>query len=250
MSEQEEQKNTEVDAVSSEQQAEIAVAVDGAVSDEDTLNESVIEITTSEDAEVEEEESALSDEEIARLPYDRKVALVEALLIAHGEPLPAERIKEVSHLPEDDVDNALLTLKERYDHDASGIELLCIAGEFQIRTRSRFGQFVRGLKASAPKRLSQPALETISIIAYRQPIVKSDIEKIRGVDATPTLKTLVERNLIKIVGHQQTVGQPALYGTSDEFLKLFGLRSLEELPTLRDLKELEKDPGETTEAAA
>ena len=104
---------------------------------------------------------------------------------------------------------------------------------------------MRALKASAPKRLSNPALETVSIIAYRQPIVKSDIERIRGVDATPTLKTLIERDLVKIVGHQPSVGQPALYGTTDGFLKLFGLKSLSDLPTLRDLEELQRDPGET-----
>ena len=83
-------------------------------------------------------------------------------------------------------------------------------------------------------------------MAYRQPIVKSDIEKLRGVDATPTLKTLLERNLIRIAGHLPTVGQPALYGTGEEFLKVFGISSLSELPTLRDLKDLE-DPGEVEE---
>jgi segregation and condensation protein B len=95
--------------------------------------------------------------------------------------------------------------------------------------------------------LSAAALETLAIVAYRQPIVRSDVEKIRGVDCTPTIKTLLERGLIKILGHQASVGQPALYGTTEEFLKLFGLNSLSELPTLRDLQELERDPGESEE---
>ena len=95
--------------------------------------------------------------------------------------------------------------------------------------------------------MSGPALETLAVIAYRQPIVRSDMEKIRGVDVTPTLKTLLDRRLIRIVGHQETVGQPALYGTTDDFLKVFGLSSLSQLPTLRDLKELDSDPGEIPE---
>ncbi len=82
-------------------------------------------------------------------------------------------------------------------------------------------------------------METLAIVAYRQPIVRSDVEKIRGVDATPTLKTLIDRGFIKIVGHQETIGQPALYGTTQQFLEVFGLSSLAELPTLRDLQQLE-----------
>ena len=100
------------------------------------------------------------------------------------------------------------------------------------------------MKAGRPRRLSPPALETLAIVAYRQPIVKSDVEKIRGVDATPTLKTLLEKGFVRIVGHRDSVGQPALYGTTEKFLHVFGIRSLSELPTLRDLKELESDPGE------
>ena len=204
----------------------------------------------SEAAEVEDEDPEIQESDVLALPVEVKTAIVEALLIASGEPLSRERIQEASKLPLEEIENVVSLLKARYQDTSHGLELVCVADKYQLRTKARFGQFIRALKASAPRRLSHAALETISIVAYRQPIVKSDVEKIRGVDATPTIKTLLERNLIKIVGHQQSVGQPALYGTTDEFLKLFGLTSLEQLPTLRDLKELERDPGESEQAAA
>ena len=121
-----------------------------------------------------------------------------------------------------------------------------MAGGYQYRTCQRFSEYLRALKAERPRRLTGAALETLAIVAYRQPIVKSDIEKLRGVDAAPTIKTLLDRGLIRIVGHTSTVGQPALYGTTDEFLKVFGMASLSELPSQRDLKEL-NDPGESEE---
>jgi segregation and condensation protein B len=139
-------------------------------------------------------------------------------------------------------------IESRLKAETSGFALVQVAGKYQLRTKPQFADFIRELRASRPRRLSQAALETLSIVAYRQPIVKSDIEKIRGVDVAPTLKTLLDRNIVKIVGRQPTVGQPALYGTTEEFLKLFGLNSLSELPTLRDIKELEREPGEGDDA--
>jgi segregation and condensation protein B len=88
------------------------------------------------------------------------------------------------------------------------------------------------------------------VIAYQQPVVKSEIDKIRGVDVAPTIKTLLERNLVKIIGYQASVGQPALYGTTEDFLKVFGLSSLAALPAMRDLKALAKEPGEALESEA
>ena len=173
-------------------------------------------------------------------------ALIEGLLFAHGEELSLERIAEVSRLPRDRVEGVLRELFDRYQHRDHGVELVQVAGKFQFRTKGDIARFVRELKAAKPRRLSAAALETLAIVAYRQPIVKSDIEQIRGVDVTPTLKTLLERSLIRIVGHQPSVGSPALYGTTEEFLAIFGLNSLSELPTLRDLKELDDEPGENS----
>lgn len=171
-------------------------------------------------------------------------ALVEALLFANGAPLTAARISEVTHISLEQVKDILESLKMKCSLEESGIELFEFEGKYQLRSKPNFGAFIQQLKSSRPKKLSQQALETLAIVAYRQPIVKSDIEVIRGVDATPTLKTLIDRGFIKIVGHQASIGQPALYGTTSRFLEVFGLTSLEQLPTLRDLKELERGPSD------
>ncbi len=177
-------------------------------------------------------------------------AIAEALVFASGEPLSISQIVSAGTLKEEEVGAALARIKERYSGANSGFELVQVAEGYQFRTKAVFAPYLRELKADKPRRLSAAALETLSIIAYRQPVVRSDIEKIRGVDVSPTLKTLLERSLVKIVGHQQSVGQPALYGTTEEFLKLFGMNSLAELPTLRDVAEYEKEPGEIQETPA
>lgn len=186
-----------------------------------------------------EEEIEVEELDPAKLP-----ALIEALLFASGEPLDVSRLKSITKADKELIQTTLDRLVERYQDEESGFELRVVAEKYQLRTKEEFGGYLRELRAGRPRKLSKPALETLAIIAYRQPIVKSDIEKIRGVDVTPTLKTVLDRKLVKIVGHKATVGQPALYGTTEEFLKLFGLESLSELPTLRDIRELEDDPGE------
>lgn len=197
------------------------------------------------------QDSAQSEQSIRSASEDfsteQQRALVEALLFASGEPLSLEMLASITRLSEEQVGELLTSIKADCQDDNRGVELVEVAHKFQLRTKAVFSSYLRELKGGGPRRLSGQAMETLSIVAYRQPIVKSDIEKIRGVDATPTLKTLLERNLIKIVGHQASVGQPALYGTTDDFLNLFGLRSLEELPSLRDIQELESDPGESGE---
>ena len=181
------------------------------------------------------------------LDAEEHEALIEALVFAHGEPVSLEALATISGFAEDHIKELLGKIKARFDENSAGVELLEMGSRFQFRTRNRFAAFVRELKLLRPRKLSQQALETLAIVAYRQPIVKSDIEKLRGVDATPTLNTLLERKLICIMGHQASVGSPALYGTTDEFLKVFGLRSIADLPSPRDLKELE-DPGETPQS--
>jgi len=172
------------------------------------------------------------------------VALIEALIFANGEPISIERLSVAANLERNEVEKAIAVIQSKFSAPENGFELVQVAGKYQFRTKPQFALYLRSLKAERPRRLTNAAMETLAIIAYRQPIVRSDIEKIRGVDVTPTLKTLIERGLIRIVGHQGGVGQPALYGTTEEFLKLFGLNSLAELPTLRDLNEVSRDPGE------
>ena len=171
-------------------------------------------------------------------------ALVEALLLASPEPLSLDRLQEVCRCNEEDLKEALATIKEAVESDDRGIEVVAVGGRYQLRTKPLFAPYIRELISARPRRLSPAALETLAIVAYQQPIVKSEIEKIRGVDVSPTLKTLLEREIIKVLGYQQSAGTPALYGTGEQFLKVFGLNSLSELPALRDFKALAKEPGE------
>ncbi len=196
---------------------------------------------------LEEAESTQALDELVSVEREELPALIECLLVVNGHPLTEKRLSSLTGFPKEEIQAALQELKQRLLDSASGFEVAEVCDGFQLRTLAKFGPHIRALKMDRPRRLSAPALETLAIIAYRQPIVKSDIETIRGVDATPTLKTLIDRKLIRIIGHQNTPGTPALYGTTDNFLELFGLKSLTELPTLRDLRELNNEPGESEE---
>ncbi len=173
-----------------------------------------------------------------------QVALLEALLLANGDPLSLARIQEVVGWSRSDILARADRLQAALNEDGRGIELVVVAEKLQLRTKAVFADYVRQLMAVKPRKLSQAALETLAVIAYQQPVVKSEIDKIRGVDVAPTIKTLLERKLVKIIGYQASVGQPALYGTTEDFLQVFGLSALSELPALHDLKALVKEPGE------
>ena len=205
---------------------------------EEAQEEQLEETTEAEAAEA-DLEGISRTELIESFSEVERQALVEALLFASGSPLGAKRLADVTRLPKQEVIDILDSLKMKFSLEENGVELVEAGGKYQLRTKAPFAPFLQQLRASRPKRLSQQALETLAIVAYRQPIVRGDVEKIRGVDATPTLKTLIDRGFIKIVGHQESIGQPALYGTTQQFLEVFGLSSLGELPTLRDLKQLE-----------
>ena len=194
-------------------------------------------------------EEVKSSEEQVEVLIDPEtiVPQVEALLFVSGSPVAASKLASVLQFKKEVVLEALAVIVERYQSEAFGFELIEVGTGFQLRSKPAHQEVITKLKSSRPKKLSQQALETLAVVSYRQPIVKSDIEAIRGVDATPTIKTLMERRLIRIVGHQASVGQPALYGTTEKFLEVFGLKSLAELPTLRELAELEEDPGEEDE---
>lgn len=188
-------------------------------------------------------------EAVKKLSEEQQVALLEALLLAHGDPIGLQRLQEIFHCTKAELLVIVDRLEKICSEQSRGIEVVVVAEKLQLRTKADYAEFVRALMAVKPRRLSQAALETLSVVAYRQPIVKSEIDKIRGVDVAPTIKTLIDRKLIKILGYQASVGQPALYGTTDEFLQVFGLGGLAELPALRDLKALAKEPGEAQESA-
>jgi segregation and condensation protein B len=179
---------------------------------------------------------------------DNLKAIIESLLFVAETPLKIDKIKTILELEDRDaVRNALNSLAEEYDSGKRGFFLSEVAGGFQLRTRPEYGHWIRRLKETRPARLSQAAMETLAIIAYKQPVLRSDIEYLRGVDCGGTLRTLLERKLIRMMGRKDLPGRPIIYGTTREFLELFDLRDLRELPSLKDLKDLgEAWPNDST----
>jgi segregation and condensation protein B len=166
-------------------------------------------------------------------------AILEALIFVSESPLTLDRMKEVlGGLNKRDLQRLLAEMMEDCRKSERGITLVEVAEGFQFRTRPELGEWVRKLKKVKTSALSQPSLETLAIIAYRQPVVRMDIEKIRGVDSGGVLRTLLEKKLIKIIGKKDVPGKPIVYGTSKRFLEVFGLKDLSELPTLKDLDSL------------
>ena len=218
---------------------------------EESVQAEVVEAQASEQAPAPQSvDGAPEGQQGPQLTPDQKVGLLEAFLLASGDPLPITRIEELLGCSKAEVLALAETLKETYAAESRGLEVVNVSSKLQLRTKAIFAEYVRNLIAVKPRKLSQAALETLAVIAYQQPVVKSEVDKIRGVDVAPTIKTLLERKLVKILGYQATVGQPALYGTTEDFLSIFGLTSLAELPSLRDLKALVKEPGEALESAS
>lgn len=175
--------------------------------------------------------------------------LLEAALFASGRPIATD---ELATLDADaspaELQSALDELREHYDVDGHGVELLEIGGGWQILTRAEYTEAIeRAQLAARPARLSGAALETLAIIAYRQPISRSEIEEIRGVGVGSVLKSLHERGLIDVVGRAEGLGRPLLYGTTPVFLEHFALRHLEELPRADELAIALRAPQRETE---
>jgi len=170
-------------------------------------------------------------EDLGRLP-----GLIESLLFAAGAPVPVVRLAEaLGERSRAEVLHALQDLARGYERDGRGLRLVQVAGGWQLRTPAEHGPWVRRLLRERPPRLSRPMLETLAIVAYRQPCTRLDIEAVRGVDADAVLSTLLERRLVRIAGRKEAPGRPLLYTTTREFLEVFGLPDLGALPPLRDL---------------
>ena len=169
-----------------------------------------------------------------RWPVDRLLPVLEALLFAAGDPITVRKLATlVSGADADEIRAALERLGQ--ERQSGGVRLVKVAGGWQLRTASEYQQYVRGLFRARPFRLTRAATEAMSIVAYRQPATRAEIEAVRGVDCGGVLESLVERRLLKIVGRKEVPGRPLLYGTTSEFLELFGLRNLKDLPTLAEL---------------
>lgn len=166
--------------------------------------------------------------------------VIEALLFVADEPLPFKQLcKILGDVPEEDVRAALDELVADFEARNSGLEVREIAGGWRVSTRPQHHDFIRKyLKSRPTARLSLPALETLAVIAYKQPITIPEILEIRGVTSTSAIKTLLEKRLIVTKGRKETVGRPMMYGTSKEFLIQFGLKDLTELPSIEDFEDL------------
>ncbi|KYD31756.1 SMC-Scp complex subunit ScpB [Parageobacillus toebii NBRC 107807] len=173
-------------------------------------------------------------------------AIVEGLLFAAGdEGLSLQQIAAVLEIEEEQAQAIIHMLKEEYEQQKRGIQLIELAGVFQLATKKEHAPYLKKLVESpSSTSLSQAALETLAIIAYRQPITRAEIEEIRGVKSDKPIQTLIAKALIKEVGRAEGTGRPILYGTTKEFLDYFGLKTLEELPPLPELQgddEVEKE---------
>jgi len=166
--------------------------------------------------------------------------IIEALLFVAGEPLSIDRIKTILEDADKKAIQAMLwEIQHEYDMRLSGLRILEVAGGFQIASRPELAQWIKRLrKVKQSSRLSKPSLETLAIIAYKQPLVKAEIEDIRGVDSSGVIKGLLDKHMIKIVGRKDVAGRPILYATTREFLQYFGLRDISDLPTLKEFTEL------------
>jgi len=168
-------------------------------------------------------------------------AVVESLLFAAGEPLSLNRLAAVlDEAPKEALRQALAELAADCNREGRGIVLAEVAGGYQLRTAKEHAPWVRKLLAARPPRLSRPILETVAIIAYRQPITRPEIEQLRGVDSGAVLDSLLERRLIRVAGRKEAPGRPQLYATTPEFLETFGLKDLDSLPDLSELREVEQ----------
>ncbi len=173
------------------------------------------------------------------MPPTHLRSAVEALLFSSDQPLTLALLADALETPLEDVTAVLQSLKDDYTAREAGVELREMAGGWLFTTTPEQAEWIaRMLRGKRKTRLSRAALETMAIIAYKQPVTKSEIEAIRGVDASGVLATLLERNLVTIKGRSTVVGRPLLYGTTPEFLNYFGLRDLAELPRPEELRAL------------
>ena len=187
---------------------------------------------------------------------DKEVkSIIEGILFVAGEPVTLDTLRKIVEVDKYNTDRILQDLINDYSINNSGLLILEVAGGFQMVTNPASAPWIKKLlSTSMPKRLTQSSLETIAIIAYRQPIIKAEIEAIRGVNSDGVVKTLLDRRLVKILGRKEAPGRPLMYGTTQEFMQYFGLKDLAELPTLKEFEEmnipepLEELPPETVES--
>ncbi len=166
--------------------------------------------------------------------------ILEALLFVSADPIPISRfVALLGAATKQEIEQALICLSHDYEQEGRGVQLVEVAGGYRIMTKAEFAPWLKRLeKVKAPSKLSRSALESLAIIAYKQPIVRTEVEQIRGVETSGVIRTLLERKLVRIVGRKEEPGRPIMYGTTKFFLEHFGLRDLSQLPPLREFREL------------
>jgi len=178
---------------------------------------------------------AHSDIETGPAEQNRNKAIIEALLFANGEPLTIAAIAKATSLAEHSIKDLLRELTNDYRERSSGIVIAEIANGYEMATDPELAAWIRRMKnINVTSKLSQPSIETLSIIAYKQPITKVEVDQLRGVNSDAAVKSLLDKRLIKIVGKKESPGRPFLYATTNEFLQYFGLKNLTDLPAIHD----------------
>ena len=178
---------------------------------------------------------------------EKYASVCESLLFVSDKPVGIRRFKSI--LGVDDVNvvrEALELVRKNTEQPGRGMELVEVADGYQFRTVEGNAQWILKFCESKPQRLSRAALETLAIITYRQPVTRPEIEEIRGVDSGGVLKTLLEKDLVRIMGKSEHAGSPLIYGTTDTFLNFFSIKSLKDLPSLREYQDLQEDTSELT----
>jgi segregation and condensation protein B len=178
-------------------------------------------------------------------------AAIEAILFIAGNPLSLEKLKGLfEEATAEQIEAQLALLKQDYDSRSAGVMLAEVAGGYQLATKPGQAAWIRKFRSvKVSSKLSKPALETLAIVAYKQPVTRTEVELIRGVNIGGIMRNLMERRLVKIVGKKDVPGKPMLYGTSQEFLQYFGMKDLSSLPTLKEFQELEAGEEIMEEAA-
>jgi segregation and condensation protein B len=179
---------------------------------------------------------------------------IEALIFCSPEPLKTEEIKQClsemfeADIPAEDIENALAELCQKYSSELHSFEIIRSGGGYQFLTKPAYQSSISILlKQKSKKRLSASALETLAIIAYKQPLTKTEVEQIRGVNSDYAVQKLLEKQLIEIVGKSDAIGRPVLYGTTEKFMDYFGINSLKDLPVPKDIKPQDNEIGPDTE---
>lgn len=178
---------------------------------------------------------------------DELKKVLEAFLFISTSPVQISQVKEVLGIEEDSIiEGAIEELKSKYENGDSGLRIIEVAAGYRLSTIPKMAPYLKKWFKGQRPRLSRASLETLSIVAYKQPLTRSELEAIRGVNVEGPLGTLLERGLIRIVGRKDTVGRPIIYGTTRLFLEHFGLNTLKELPVLNEFSELDLSEEEKT----